>query len=119
VGAISTGLTARFTEPGERPQAARERWKKERPAWLPDHYRELEELASYNSITWEWRHTQASMKLVLFSRFFGGQTVYRITALFEDDGRFGSIITVNGLADPKTRTAIQEAAEGYYAGGVV
>jgi hypothetical protein len=114
---ISTTLTARFTAPSEPPEAALARWRAHRPEWLPDHYHEIDE--SYNSVTWEWRHTPLSMRLVPFAKMFGGQTAYRITALFEGDGRLGTRITVNGSCDDQTHAAIAAAAEEVIEGGVV
>jgi hypothetical protein len=115
VGIINR-LTARFAAPGEPPMQALARWRSSRPEWLPAAYREIED--SYKSVTWEWRHTGALMKLV-GGGLFGGQEVYRITALFDDDGAGGSRITVNGQADEDTRAAIRAAAESYVEGGIV
>jgi hypothetical protein len=108
-------LTARFSAP-EPPAQALARWRSARPDWLPSQYREVED--SYESVTWEWRHTGGLMKLV-GGGFFGGQEVYRLTALFTDDGAGGSRITVNGRADESTREAIRAAAESYVDGGIV
>jgi hypothetical protein len=49
----------------------------------------------------------------------GGQTVYRITALFSPDQSGGSLVTVNGTADHETRHAIDAAALGFEEGGLV
>ena len=59
------------------------------------------------------------MKLVTLGGLLGGASVYRITAIFEDDGTRGSLITVNGAADVKTRAAIAAAADHVFAGGLV
>lgn len=115
--ALSSNLTAHFTEPHEQPDAAMAHWRTNRPAWLPDHYREIDN--SYNSVTWEWRHIQWFMRFIPFAGFFGGATCYRITALFESDGAFGSSITVNGQADLKTQEAISSAAQQYEPGGAI
>jgi hypothetical protein len=117
MGALTSTLTARFSAPGERPEAALERWRANPPEWLPDRYREIDR--SYNSVTWEWRHTPLSMKLTLIGKWVGGQTVYRLTALFADDGHGGSAITVNGACDDRTHEAIRAAAEQVVEGGVV
>jgi hypothetical protein len=114
---ISAQLTATFTAPNERPATALANWRSNRPEWLPDQYKEIDD--SYNSVTWEWRHTPLSMKFVPGAKFFGGQTVYRLTALFDDDGRFGSKITVNGSCDPDTHQAIVAAADNVFDGGIV
>jgi hypothetical protein len=116
-GATSSALTARFSVAGEPPATALAKWRTTRPAWLPGRYEEIED--SFDSVTWQWRHKQAAMKLIPFSGFFGGATVYRITALFQDDGAGGSRITVNGEADPDTRAAIGAAAESVFEGGIV
>jgi hypothetical protein len=39
--------------------------------------------------------------------------------LFDDDGRFGSKITVNGSCDPDTHQAIVAAADNVFDGGIV
>ena len=117
MGSLSSSLTAQFSARGEPPGSALARWRATPPAWLPAHYGEIED--SYNSVTWEWRHKQLSMKLLPFSGVFGGATCYRITALFEDDGAGGSRVTVNGQADQKTQAAIGEAAESFLVGGTV
>ena len=116
MSAISSGLTAHFSAPGEPPARALAQWRSERPSWLPSKYDEVED--SYKSVTWEFRHTPLSMKLV-GGGFFGGRTVYRLTAMFDDDGRGGSKITVNGAADDETREAIRAAAEDFFEGGIV
>jgi hypothetical protein len=59
------------------------------------------------------------MRIIPFAGFFGAATCYRITALFESDGGFGSHITVNGQADEKTQDAIRAAAEHFVLGGFV
>lgn len=114
---ISTTVTARFSAPGEAPAAALARWRANRPAWLPDRYRETDR--SPNSITWEARHTPFSMKLKLAGRFGAGQTSHRITARFHDDGAGGSRITVSGSCDAHTYRAITAAAQETVEGGVV
>jgi hypothetical protein len=114
---ISSSLTATFSAPGEAPAAALASWRSDRPAWLPDHYQQIDE--SYDSLTWEWRRTPMSMKLVPFAKFFGGQTAYRLTAVFQDDGAHGSRITVDGSCDDGTHKAIAAAAEKVVEGGVV
>jgi hypothetical protein len=114
---ISTTLTARFAAPSEAPDAALAHWQANRPGWLPDRYQEIDR--SYNSVTWEWRHTPLSMRFVPFAKMFGGQTAYRITALFGDDGAGGSRITVNGSCDDTTHRAIAAAADEVVEGGVV
>jgi hypothetical protein len=116
MGDMISELTAQFSVAGQKPNTALARWRASRPEWLGSHFKEISD--SYNSVTWEQRHTQLLMKLVGGS-FFGGQTVDRLTALFEDNGHGGSTITVNGSADPKTRAAIRSAAEKYYEGGIV
>jgi hypothetical protein len=113
---LSNTITAKFSAPGEAPMQALARWRSTRPDWLPDHYKEIED--SYKSVTWEWRHTPMSMKLV-GGGLFGGRSVYRITASFSDDGAGGSAITVNGQADDHTYKAIVEASDSYAAGGIV
>src|SRR5436305_13222145 len=95
---ISNTITAKFSAPGEAPPQALARWRSDRPDWLPDEYKEIED--SYKSVTWEWRHTGLAMKLV-GGGFFGGSEVYRITALFNDDGARGPAITVNGQVDDR------------------
>ena len=117
MGSISSILTAHFHEPHEQPAAALAHWRTTRPDWLPEHYREIED--SYNSVTWEWRHIQPAMRVIPFAGFFGAATCYRMTALFESDGAFGSSITVNGQCDEKTQKAIETAAEAFQVGGVV
>jgi len=118
MSAISSTLSASFSAPGEPPAAALARWRKTPPDWLPAHYKEVDD--SYNSVTWEWRHVQATMKLVTFGGLLpGAATAYRITAMFDDDGARGSRITVNGAADVKTRAAIAAAADQVFSGGLV
>jgi hypothetical protein len=117
MSAISSTLTASFSAPGEPPATALARWRKTPPDWLPGRYKEIQD--SYNSVTWEWRHVLMSMKLVSLGGLLGGATVYRITAIFEDDGARGTLITVNGAADVKTRAAITKAADHVFAGGLV
>ena len=117
MGSLSSILTAQFNEPRDQPATALARWRANRPSWLPSHYREIED--SYNSVTWEWRHIQWLMRVIPFAGFFGAATCYRITALFESDGGFGSHITVNGQADEKTLEAIRAAAEHFALGGTV
>ena len=112
---ITSTLTARFSATGESPASARERWRATTPDWLPRRYGEIDD--SYNSVTWQWKHTQLVMKLVA-GGLFGGTTAYRLTALFEDDAAGGSRITVNGQADADTRAAIQAAADSYFEGGL-
>jgi hypothetical protein len=114
--AISTNFTAQFKD-GAPPQQALAQWRADRPAWLPARYREIED--SYTSVTWQWRHVGAVMKLVSFGGLLGGQTVYRITAVFSPDQVGGSLVTVNGTADPETRHAIDVAAQGFEEGGLV
>jgi hypothetical protein len=114
--AISSNFTAQFKD-GAPPQQALAQWRANRPAWLPSRYREIED--SYNSVTWEWRHIGALMKLVTFGGILGGQTVYRITVLFTPDQFGGSQVTVNGTADLDTRHAIEAAAKGFEEGGLV
>ncbi len=116
MGAISSGLTARFSAPNESPASALARWRSTRPAWLPDRYKEIED--SCKSVTWEWRHTGLMMKMVAGGPF-GGRTVYRLTALFDDDGAGGTVVTVNGQADEKTRAAINAAADTVFEGEIV
>jgi hypothetical protein len=117
MSAISSTLTARFSAPGEPPAASLARWRESPPAWLPECYKEIDR--SYNSVTWEWRHTPLSMKLTVIGKWFGGETSYRLTALFLDDGAGGSKITVNGGCDDDTHAAIRAAAEQVVEGGVV
>jgi hypothetical protein len=113
---ITSTLSANFSAPGEPPASALRRWRETPPDWLPSRYREIDD--SYNSVTWEWRHTQLAMKLVL-GGLFGGATSYRLTSLFEDDGSGGSLVTLNGQADADTRAAIRAAADSYFEGGLV
>src|SRR3954454_16058645 len=114
---ISTGFTAKFSgNYGDTAQGTLASWRASPPPWLPSKFQEIEE--SYKSVTWEWRHTPLSMKLV-GGGFFGGGRGYRITALFEDDGRGHVTITVNGEADEETQKAIQASAEQYFPGGIV
>lgn len=115
--ALSSNLTAHFSEPREQPNAAMAHWRTTRPAWLPAHYKEID--TSYNSVTWEWRHVGWPMRIIPFAGFLSGATCYRITALFESDGGFGSSITVNGQADLKTQDAISSAAQQYEPGGAI
>jgi hypothetical protein len=112
---ISAELTAHLTE-REPPAAALATWRAQRPGWLSNHYQQIDE--SYNSITWEWRHTPLSMKLVPFGGAMGGRTVYRLTALFQDDGTGGSKITINGSCDQATHKAIHAAITDVQEGGV-
>ena len=114
--AISTNFTAQFKD-GAPPQKALAQWQADRPSWLPSRYRMIED--SYNSVTWEWSHVGALMKLVTLGGLLGGQTVYRITALFSPDQFGGSLVTVNGTADPETRRGIQAASLGFEEGGLV
>ena len=114
--ALSSGITAHFSAPGDPPSSALARWRATPPDWLPSRYGEVED--SYKSVTWEWRHTGLAMKLV-GGAMFGGRTVYRITALFDDDGAGGSRITVNGQADEETRAAIAAAADTVFGGEIV
>lgn len=116
MGALTTDLTAQFSVPGQQPNATLAKWRAKQPDWLDSSYKEIND--SYNSVTWEMRHTQFLMKLV-GGKFVGGSTVYRITALFDDDGFGGSRITVNGSADKRTRAAIKEAADSFVEGGLV
>jgi hypothetical protein len=116
MGTINSELTAQFSAPGQQPTVALSKWRANRPDWLGPHFTEISD--SFNSVTWEQRHTQLLMKIV-GGGFFGGRTVDRLTALFEDNGAGGSLITVNGSADPKTRQAIKVAAETYVEGGIV
>jgi hypothetical protein len=113
--AISAQLTAHFSDL-EPPAAVLQRWRDTRPTWLPDHYRQIDE--AYNSITWERRHTPASMRLVSLGGMLGGKTVYRLTALFQDDGSGGTKITVNGSCDAHTHRAIHDAAADVQEGGL-
>jgi hypothetical protein len=110
-------MTATFTAPSERPEVALASWRANRPAWLPDHYKEIND--SYESVTWEWRHKEGMMKVIPGAKFFAGEACYRITALFKSDGHFGSVITVNGDADRHTREALSQAAEKYVEGGIL
>jgi hypothetical protein len=112
---ISAQLTARFSA-RESPASALAKWRATHPDWLPDHYEQIDE--SYNSITWEWRHTPMSMKFVPFGAALGGRTVYRLTALFQADGAGGSRITVNGSCDQDTHRAIHAATTDLQEGGV-
>jgi hypothetical protein len=114
---ISTSLTARFSAPTESPEAALARWRAHRPSWLPERYQEID--GAYNSVTWEWRHTPLSMRFVPFAKMFGGQTAYRLTAVFRPDDGIGCRITVNGSCDESTHRAIAAAAEQVVEGGVV
>ncbi len=59
------------------------------------------------------------MRLVPFAKMFGGQTAYRLTAVFAPDSRIGCRITVNGSCDDATHRAIAAAAEEVVEGGVV
>ena len=111
----SNAFTAHFSAPHDPPAAVLAQWRATRPTWLPSRYSEIDD--SYNSVTWQYSHTQLLMKLVTFGGLLGGSTVYRITALFEEDGASGSAITVNGQADKYTLGAIKEAAEVYVPGG--
>jgi len=117
MGTFSNMITATFSSPSEQPAAALAHWRATPPAWLPSQYREIDD--SYNSVTWEWRHTQWGMKLVSLNGLLGGATSYRITALFESDGGFGSRITVNGAPDDKTQAAIEAAAQSFLVGGAI
>jgi hypothetical protein len=114
--ALSATLTARFELPQEAPPQALARWRAERPSWLAAHYVEVDE--SYKTITWEWSHTPFSMKLV-GGGAFGGHEVFRLTAVFDDDGDGGTHVTVNGTAEEQTREAIRAAADSFVVGGVV
>jgi hypothetical protein len=114
--AISTNFTAQF-KVGAPPDKALAQWRADRPPWLPSRYQIIED--SYNSLTWEWSHVGALMKIVTFGGLLGGQTVYRVTALFSADQLGGSLVTVNGTADPETRHGIQAAALGFEEGGLV
>jgi hypothetical protein len=116
VSTLNSELTARFSAPGQQPSVALSRWRATPPDWLGKHFEEISD--SFNSVTWEQRHTQLLMKIV-GGGFFGGQTVDRLTAIFEDNGLGGSNITVNGSADVKTRQAIKAAAEQFVNGGIV
>lgn len=114
--AISTNFTAQFKD-GAPPDRALAQWRANRPEWLPAKYQEIAD--SFNSVTWQWSHLGLMMKLVTFGGLLGGQSVYRITALFTPDAYGGSQVTVNGTADPETRRAIEQAAQGFEAGGLV
>jgi hypothetical protein len=114
--AISTSFTAEF-KTGDPPDRALAQWRATHPDWLPERYKEISD--SYNSVTWEWRHTSLMMRLVTFGGLLGGASVYRITALFVADELGGSRVTVNGTADPGTRQGIQRAALGFQEGGIV
>ena len=100
--AISAQLTARLTV-REPPAAALAGWRRQRPEWLADHYQQIDE--SYNSITWEWRHTPLSMKLVPFAGAMGATTVYRLTALFQDDGAGGGARLARALSSRSTESS--------------
>jgi hypothetical protein len=113
--AISAQLTAHVSV-GEPPLEALAAWRRQPPEWLSDHYQQVDE--SYDSITWEWRHTPLSMKLVPFAGAMGGRTVYRLTALFQDDGAGGSRVTINGSCDPDTHRAIHAATPDIQEGGL-
>jgi hypothetical protein len=108
MASITTTLTAVFQEPALAPAIALERWRSSPPQWLPNKYQEVDD--SYNSVTWEWRRT---------GFLTPGATVYRLTALFDDDGSGGARVTVNGQADDKTRQAIAAAAVQVFDGGLV
>ena len=108
MASITSTLTAVFHEPALAPSIALGRWRNSPPQWLPRKYQEVDD--SYNSVTWEWRHT---------GFLSPGATVYRVTALFDDDGSGGSRITVNGQADQKTRQAMAAAAVQVFDGGLV
>jgi len=115
--AISTSFSAQFKS-ADPPDRALAQWRATRPDWLPPKSKEIQD--SYNSVTWEWRHTSLMMRLVTFNGLLAlGASVYRVTALFAADELGGSKITVNGMADVKTREAIQHAALGFEAGGLV
>jgi hypothetical protein len=114
--AISTNFTAQFKD-GASPQKALAQWRANRPPWLPNRYQIIED--SYNSVTWQWSHVSFLMKIVTFGGLLGGQTVYRVTALFSPDQFGGSLVTVNGTADPETRRAIEAASTGFEPGGLV
>ncbi len=60
------------------------------------------------------------MRLVTFNNLLAlAARVYRVTAVFVADELGGNGITVNGMADPKTRGVIQWAALGFEDGGLV
>jgi hypothetical protein len=111
---ISAQLTAHLSV-SEPPAAGLASWKAQNPPWLPDHYHMVDE--SYDSLTWEWRHTPLMMKFVPFGAAAGGQTVYRLTALFQDDGAGGSKVTLNGSCDADTHRAIHAATADVQEGG--
>ena len=117
MGTLSNMITAQFSSSNEQPDAALAHWRATPPEWLPKQYREVED--SYNSVTWEWRHTQWIMKLVTLNGLLGGATCNRITVLFQSDGGFGSKITVDGNPDDKTQAAIEAAAKSYQVGGTI
>jgi hypothetical protein len=113
----SNQFTAEFRVPNQQPDAALRQWTEAHPAWLPEHYKVID--GSYNTVTWQWRHTQPIMRIIPFAAFFGGQTVYRITARFATDGGLGSVVTVNGQGEDKILPGIQAAADSYLAGGTI
>jgi hypothetical protein len=114
---LSDQFMAHFRLTNLQPAAALAQWTETHPGWLPEDYKVID--GSYNSVTWQWLTKQFVMKLLPFSSLFGGQTAYRITAQFESDGGLGTVVTVNGQADDKTRAAIQASAENYLVGGAV
>lgn len=91
-----------------------EAWRRDPPASLKDDGYELVD-ESFNSLTWEARYIDWPMKILVVCTlglaliFFKGfmQSVFRLTARFDEDGP-GTRVTMVGKAHPRTRAALGE-----------
>jgi hypothetical protein len=96
------------------PSTVLEAWRREPPASLKDDGYELVD-ESFNSLTWESRYIDWPMKILVVCSlglaliFFKGfmQSVFRLTARFDEDGA-GTRVTMVGKAHPRTRAALSE-----------
>lgn len=98
-----------FTLKQLKPEAALAAWKATPPDALAG-YALVDE--AYNALTFEQRKADIVGRIMEFSMFGLGnrlvptKSVYKVTARFESDGRFGSLVTVIGQAEAGTRAAL-------------
>jgi hypothetical protein len=114
--AISTNLTAQSKD-GAPPDKALAQWRADRPPWLPIGYQINKD--SCNSPDLAVEPCRYGLENRHLWGLLGGQTVYRMTALFSPDQLGASLVTVKCTADSETRHEIQAAALGFEEGGLV
>jgi hypothetical protein len=93
-----------------KPEAAIASWKAAPPAWVGEGGLQLVD-ESYNGLVYE-----GSSAHTKFGRLFASGN-YRLSLLFASDGRFGSVLTINGKAPPKLQELIRADANAH-GGGV-